>query len=754
MPDKRPAPRPADRTPFWLRHRRAILVVAVLLALLGGTAGATVFDRMKGGGFDDPGAESGRAAAELAERFGQDDPNLVLLVHADDGVDAPAAARAGAALSDRLAAEEGVTAVTSYWMAGAPDRLRSRDGSAALVLAALAGDDTEAAERLDTLEPAYAGRHDGGIDVEFGGPAVIGRELGEASERDAVRGEMIAFPLMLVVLVIIFGGLVAAALPLVTGLITILLSFGLLWALAGVTDVSVFAVNVVTLLGLGLAVDYSLLMVNRYREEIAAGHEPAEAIRRTMRSAGRTVVFSAVTVAVTLAGLAWFPLLALRSMAWAGVAVALLTALVTLLVLPALLAVLGPRVEKGRLWRRRAPADEPGHPGFWHRVASFVMRRPVPVAGIVGAFLLLLGLPFLGISMGTADERTLPASSPARQVAEEMRTGFDSGESQALFTVLPEVTDPTGDEAAAYATAVARLDGVARVDTAAGSFAAGRRVADPGPGHAAYAAPDGRDGVWLSVVPEPLPTEDAEALVREIRDLPSPGTSLTGGQTAVAMDGIDAITDRLPVAGITLAVAMYVLLFLLTGSVLLPVLAMLLSAIGLTATFGALVWGFQDGHLAGLLDFTSTGSVVGTVPVLLFAVAFGLGMDYQVFLLSRISEEYAAGGDPVAAVAMGLERIGRIVTAAAATLSIVFLAFLVSDITFLQALGVCLPLAVLMDATLIRGALLPAAMRLAGHAGWWLPRWLAPVHERFGLRETADAPPAAAPDHEREGAAR
>ncbi|WP_110946219.1 MMPL family transporter [Streptomyces avicenniae] len=749
---------PGNPTGRLLRHRRAVLVVAVLLALLGGVAGATVFDRLKGGGFDDPNAESGRAAAALAGEFARDDMNLVLLVHAPGGVDSPAATRAGTALGERLADEPGVSAVVSYWGEGRPAPLRGEEGDMALVLAALSGDDTEVAERLGTLEPRYEGEQDG-LTVEFGGAAVVGEELAEAGERDAVRGEMIAFPLMLVVLVLIFGSLVAAALPLITGLITILLSLGLIWALASVTDVNIFAVNIVTLLGLGLAVDYSLLVVSRYREEIAKGHGTAEAIHRTMRSAGRTVAFSAVTVAVTLAGLAWFPLLALRSIAYAGIAVSLLTALVTLVVLPALLAVLGPRIEKGRLRRRKAPrpaTEAAPTDGFWHRLASFVMRRPVPVATLVAGFLLLLGVPFLGIQMGTADERALPESSPARQVAEDMRAQFASGESQALTVVLPE---PSGGapELASYAADLSSLDGVARVDTATGSYAAGQQAAGPGPQHAQYAAPEGHDGVWLSVVPGPVGADEAEALVGEVRGLPAPGEALVGGQTAVNMDGIDAITDRLPVAGLTLAVAMYVLLFLLTGSVLLPVLAMLLSAIGLTATFGALVAGFQDGRLAGLLDFTSTGAIVGTVPVLLFAIAFGLGMDYQVFMLSRIREEYEACGDPVAAVAMGLERVGRIVTAAAATLSIVFLAFLVSDITFLMALGVCLPLAVLMDATLIRGALLPATMRLAGRATWWLPRWLKPVHDRFGLREAApdDTPAATAygdsPAHEPAG---
>ncbi|WP_078900543.1 MMPL family transporter [Streptomyces sp. SBT349] len=723
---------------FLPRRRRAVLLVAVLLSLAGGALSTTLFDTMKAGGFDDPSAESGRAAEVLSETFGRDDPNLALLVHADSGVDSPEAAAAGAALTERLAGEEGVSGVTSYWLADRAPGLRGSGGDRALILAAIEGDDTEAGKRLAELEPSYEGEREGGLDVEIGGTAMINKELGELSERDAVRGELIALPVMLVVLVLIFGSLMAAAIPLITGVVTILLSLGTLWCLAAVTDISVLAVNVVTLLGLGLAVDYSLLMVNRYREELAAGREGADAIRVMMLSAGRTVVFSAVTVAVTLAGLAWFPLLALRSMAYAGIAVAVLTAAVTLTVLPALLAVLGPRVESGRILRRRAPATTSPENGFWHRLASFVMRRPLPVATLGVLVLLLLGSPFLGLRMGTADERALPESSSGRQVAETLRAEFGSGESQALSVVLPGA-DAASPEVAAYAAGLSGHDGVARVDGPGGSWADGALAAEPGPAHAGYAAEGG--GVHLSVVPEPLGTGAVEDLVRDIREAPAPGEALVGGQVPVAMDGIDAIVDRLPPAGITLAAAMLVLLFLLTGSVLLPFVAMLLSALGLTATFGALVWGFQDGHLAGLLGFTATGEVVGTVPVLLFAVAFGLGMDYQVFMLARIREEYERTGSPTDAVAIGLERIGRIVTAAAVVLSIVFLAFLTSDISFMQALGVGAPLAVLMDATLIRGALLPAAMRLGGRAMWWLPPGLRRAHARFGLRESAAGGP-------------
>ncbi|MEO3750004.1 MMPL family transporter [Streptomyces sp. B6B3] len=772
----------AKLSQFLLGRRRAVLLLAVLLALAGGAAGSGVFDRMKAGGFDDPGAESGRAADVLAEELGYQEANLVLLVHAPGGVDTERATAAGHDLGRRLAAEHGVADVASYWDSGRAPQLRGADGELALVLATVQGDETEAGKRLAELEPEYQGEH-AGLRVELGGTAVVTKELGELSEQDAVRGEMIAFPIMLVVLVLVFGSLVAAALPLTVGAVTILLSLGLLWALGGVTDLSVFAVNVVTLLGLGLSVDYSLLMVNRYREELRAGRDGATAIRTTLVTAGRTVLFSAVTVAVSLACLAWFPLLALRSIAYAGVLVSLLTALTTLLVLPALLAVLGPRVERGRLGRRRKAAATAGSAdgsadaaaerdvaqGFWHRLAWFVMRRPVPVATVGVLVLLLFGAPFLGLRTGTADERALPESSTGRQVAETLREHFDSGESQALQVVFEHAPDPTATSG--YAAGLSRLDDVARVDAATGSYVDGARVAPPGAAHERFVeggslasgsvagggtAAEGAAG-YLSVVPDPVGGPAVEDLVDTVRAAPTPdGTeALVGGRAAVNLDGIAAIGDRLPAAAITLVVTMVVLLFLLTGSVLLPFLAMLLSALGLTATLGALVWGFQDGHLAGVLDFTSTGDVVGTVPVLLFTVAFGLGMDYQVFLLSRIREEYERTGSPTDAVAVGLERIGRIVTAAAAVLSVVFLGFLVSGITFMKAMGVGLPLAVLMDATLIRGALLPATMRLGGRAIWWLPPRLARVHRRYGLHEVADPgtpSPAGAPEGSTRGA--
>lgn len=710
-------------TSLCARHRRAVLVVATIAMLLAGIAGATVFDRLKSGGFDDPGAESRAASDVLRDQFGQSPPNLVLLVRTPGPVDD--AAPAATALTERLGGEADVTGVLSYWTTGQP-ALRGADGDKALVIATILGDEDHVGDRIAELAPRYAGSHDG-LDVAVGGYAMLQHEMVEQSEKDAIAGEAIAFPITLVVLLFVFGSVVAALLPLLIAMVTVLLTTGVVWLLAGPLELSALSMNVVTLLGLGLAIDYSLLVVNRYREELDAGNEPLTALATTMRSAGRTVAFSAVTVAVVLAGLIYFPLPAVRSIGYAGVAVALIAALSSLTVLPALLALLGRRVDK---WRIRKVRKQTGalHEGRWHRLAVFVMRRPGTVAVTVTALLLVLGSPFLGLKLGFPDERSMPESSSARQVAEVVRDEFDSNEQNALTVVLPRVDGDLDD----YAARLSELPHVDRVDTSTGSYTTGARVLPPGDLHARFAT---GGGAYLTVVPDTGDPETLEALVGDLRAADAPGSALVGGIAAVSADATDALVQRLPVALGTVIVAMLVLLFLLTGSVLIPVVAVLLSCLSLTATFGALVWIFQDGNLSGLLGFTVTGTLAATVPVMLFGVAFGLAMDYQVFMLARIREEYERTGNPATAVAVGLERVGRIVTAAAVLISVVFLGFLVSDITFMKAFGIGLPLAVLADATLIRGFLLPAALRLGGRWTWWAPGPLRNLHAHFGIRE-------------------
>ncbi|GAA4444380.1 MMPL family transporter [Phytohabitans houttuyneae] len=725
-----------------LRRSRTVLVVSVLLALAGGAASVTLFDKLTAGGLADPGAESGRAAAAL-DAAGQGPPNLTLVVSAPRGVDDPAAVAAGTALSQRLDAEPDVSNVTSYWTAGRPPQLRGHDGGKALIGATVHGDETTVNKILDELVPRYEGSRDG-LDVRVGGSAMFWKETTEISQADGAKGEAIAFPLTMIVLVIVFGALVAALVPLSVAFVTMLVGLGVLWLVASATDLSVFAVSVVTLLGLGLAIDYGLLMINRYREELARGRDTDDAIRATMATAGRTVLFSAITIVLVLAGLVLIPLPAVRSMGYGAMITAMLSAAGSITVLPALLKVLGPRIERGRVLRRRRPAAAADtESGFWHRLATFVMRRPVPVATLVIAVLLLLGAPFLGIRLGMPDERSMPESSQARQVTTLIRENFDGAEMNALQVVAPDA-DTTSADVGGYATRLSQLPNVGRVDTVSGSYVKGALAVPPGPPHQRFAI---GDGLYLSVVPATAEPDDALHLVDDVRAAPAPFPVLVGGTAAVSVDTTDVLVERLPYVLLLVTVTMVVLLFLLTGSVLLPFLALLLSALSLTATFGALVWIFQDGHLSGLFGgFTVTGTIASTIPVMLFALSYGLAMDYQVFMLSRIREEYERTGSGTTAVAVGLERIGRMVTAAAVVISIVFLAFTVSGITYVKAYGIGLPLAVLMDATLIRGALLPALMRLGGRATWWAPAPLRRLHGRFGLREVATPAPTTHPD--------
>ncbi|TDE11786.1 MMPL family transporter [Jiangella asiatica] len=720
------------------RRRRAVLVVTVLLVLVAGVASSTLFGKLSAGGWDDPGSESGQATDLLEDTFGQSPPNLALLVTAGDGVDDPAVSAAGAELAQRLADEPHVRDVVSYWTAGQATQLRSEDGEKALVLATITGDETEVNERVGGLADDYGGSLADGVTVEVGGFAAFSHELTEQSEKDVVTGELIVFPVTLIALVLVFGGVLAALLPLAVAGVTAMLAMGLLWVLAEMTELSVLAANVVTLAGLGLAIDYSLLMVNRFREELASGREVPDAIRATMASAGRTVVFASLTVCIALATLTLFPLGAMRSLGYAGVVTALLAAAASLVVLPALFAVLGNKVAATR-FRRRPAGDAAAENGFWHRLAMFVMRRPIPIATAVIAVLMLLGAPFLGMKLGYLDERVMPESSQSRHVATTIREEFPSGEQEALQVVAPSAVaeaeagpDPVVVDD--YAAQLSALDNVSRVDGLTGSYVDGAQVAPAGPQHERFAA---GDAVYWVVVPDPGTTDQTRDLVTAVRAADAPFETVVGGTPAMAEDSDRALLDRLPLALGGVGLAMVVLLFLLTGSVVLPFLALVLSTLSLSATFGAMVWIFQDGNLSDLFGFTVTGTTISTVPVMLFALAFGLAMDYQVFMLSRIREEYERGASPTAAVALGLERVGRIVTAAAVLISIVFLAFLISDITYMKAFGVGLPLAVLIDATLIRGALLPAAMRLGGRATWWAPGPLRRLHARFGLRESS-----------------
>src|SRR6266545_2995461 len=725
-----------------LRRRVLVLVVAVAVVGLAGVLGAGVVSKLRSGGFEDPAASSTRAEDALRDTFHTGEPNLVLLVTADHGtVDQAGLANGGLELTRRLSAERDVSEVQSYWTTKAAP-LRSVDGRQALVLARIAGDDDATQKRAEQLATDFD-RDQGGMRVQVGGQARVFGEVSDQVERDLARAEMIAVPITLVLLVVVFSSAVAGALPLAVGGFAIVGTLLVLRLLAGLTDVSVYALNLTTALGLGLAIDYSMFIVSRYREELRAGREPPDALVTTMRTAGRTVLFSAATVAVALVAL---------------------PAVGALVVLPALLAVLGRRIDSLRLpfgrrhAARRAAARAAAGPGAgaagtgsgaWHRIAMAVMRRPVPIALGVVAVLLVLGAPFLGVRFGLPDDRVLPASASSRQVADAIRNDFTARDASALQVVATDAGAPAtrAAEIDRYAASLSGLAGVARVDAMTGSYAGGHKLQATGgratTGAAARAsAAQAADrfvaggATWLRVVPTVEAYSSAgENLVERVRALPAPFGVEVGGPSAQLVDTKAAISDRLPMAVAVIAGATLLLLFLMTGSLVIPIKALILNLLSLSAVYGAMVFIFQDGHLSGLLDFTSTGTIDTSMPVLLSCIAFGLSMDYEVFLLSRIKEEYDRTGDTISSVATGLERSGRIVTTLAALLAIVFIAFATSQVTFLKLFGIGSALAIVVDATLIRALLVPAFMRLAGRANWWAPRPLRLLHDRIGLRE-------------------
>ncbi|MGA5215124.1 MMPL family transporter [Streptomyces cinereoruber] len=721
---------------FSARHRIAVLVLAVLATVLAGVLGAGAGDRMGSGGLTDPDAPSAQAQRILASRFGAGDPQLVLLAEASGPVDEPTAAAAGTALTDRIRGIEGVRGVDSYWSPGRPESLRSKDGRIGLLLLRLDGNEDASEAVAARVVDQVSGKRDG-LTVRVTGAAQLDREVDAQAEKDLTRAELLTAPLTLLILVLVFGSAVAAGLPLLAGIVSIAGTLAVLRAMTAVTDVSVFSLNLTTALGLGLAIDYSLFLITRYREELQVGRTVHDAIAVAMHTAGRTVLFSAITVALALSALLVFPGYFLRSFAYAGIAVALLTAAVTLVVLPALLALAGHRINaldlRGMLrGRRTATARDRAQEGMWHRLAMAVMRRPLLFTLATVALLAGLATPFAGVEFGINDHRTLPQASAGYQASEQLRTRFDSRETTATPIVLDGRVED--DALSDYAAAVSALPHVTRVDTALGSYAGGKLAAPASDASARFRAEDG--SAWLSAVTDVEPiSADGTTLVERVRDLNSPAPVLVGGDSATLADTRDAIGDRLPWAALIVVVATALLLFALTGSVLIPLQAIALSVISLTATFGAMVYVFQDGHLRGLVgDFTPTGWIDVTAPVLMFCVAYGLAMDYQVFLLSRIKEEYDHSGDNTAAVAVGLERTGRLVTAAAALIAVVLGALAISGITYLKMLGVGLTLAVLVDAFIVRTLLMPALMRLFGNANWWAPSPLRRLHERLGMR--------------------
>ncbi|WTW95850.1 MMPL family transporter [Streptomycetaceae bacterium NBC_01309] len=719
-----------------IRRARLILVVAVAAVALMGAAGAGAFGKLQGGGYDDPASASSRAAEVVEKKFGGE-TNLVLLVRPTDGaVDAPAARNSAQALVAELRKEPDLDNVIAYWDADNPD-LRSEDGSQALVLAHVKGDETTRDKKADGVIDRYTGTYAGTLDVRAGGAAAVGSEMGTQAGKDLLLAESIAIPLTLLLLLVVFGSLTAALLPLAIGVIAIVGTFAELFVLGSVTDVSIFAVNLTTALGLGLGIDYALLMVSRFREQLAAGASVDDAVRRTVATAGRTIAFSAATVAAALAALLVFPQYFLRSFGYAGVGVVAIAAVSTLFVMPALFVVLGHRVNSGRMpWaKRQRPA---GRTPLWGRLARTVMRRPALTALPVLAVLLLAASPLLGVTFGTPDERVLAEGAESRDVSSALRGNFAGNDDAAVHVVIDRAV-PDAD-LRSYAVALSGLDGVVRVETATGTYSGGQPAAT-GPAQDFLGRSDAQQ---LNVVSSLPPKSDAaQDLVGEVRGMaPPPGTKpLVGGTDAVLVDAKDSIADRLPLAIALVALTTFLLLFLFTGSIVQPLRALVLNLISLAATLGVMTWIFQDGNLSGLLGFTAQPMEV-SMTVLMFCIAFGLSMDYEVFVTSRIKELHDAGEDNESAVVHGLGHTGRIVSAAAALLAVSFFAFGTAKLSFMQMFGLGSGLAILIDAVAVRGVLVPAAMRLLGRSAWYAPPFLRRFHDRYGLSESGPEPAA------------
>jgi RND superfamily putative drug exporter len=716
-----------DGLGIWVaRHRWPVLIAYLVAMVLFGVFGVQVFGAMKSEGFNYPGSDSSRAAAVLAEDFGVTDPAAILAIETPTDVDTDAAA--ATAVLDEVAAVDGVDSVVSYWSTGGAPAFLGTDGRTGQAIV-IAEDGTDR-EALAAEIVAQVGGEQGEVVVYAFGGEIIGNAFNDTITGDLARAESIAIPITALILLFVFGSVVAAGLPFLVAGGTILGSFLVLFLVSRVTDVSVFALNLVTGLGLALGIDYALLIINRFREELAAGRSVPEAVAATVGSAGRTVFVSGLTVAVALASLLIFPQYFLRSFAYAGIAVSLLAVIGALTAIPALLAILGRNVNRLKVRRGDlAPKDD----GAWARIARFVMRRPWPVLIGTVAALLVLAAPALGAVFGQVDERALPPDNAAAQAGEVLRERFPGNEGSPYEIVVLQPGSPAAIQE--YAEEISRIPEIDRVTTAESVIVDGVVVA-PNPDPSSWSS---SEATRIEAVGNVRPIDPAgEALVAELRAIETPGEeSLVGGLAAEWADATNAVLDRIWIVALWLAITTMVILFLFTGSVLIPIKALVLNLLSLAATLGALVWVFQSGHLQWLTgEYTVTGTVDISTIALIAVIAFALSMDYEVFMLARIKEEHDAGASTSNAVAFGLQRTGRIITAAALLIAIVFASFLTSSATNIKQLGFGVTVAILLDATVVRALLVPAFMRIAGNANWWAPAPLRRLHARLGLRES------------------
>ena len=685
---------------FIVRRRKAVLVLFLLGTIAAGAVGSQAFGRLDSGGYSDPGSESTAAAEYIIKKFKVQEPIVTLVVDSTTGVDDLEVRAKGLALEKEIATVKGVTKTYSYWSTGGAPSMKSKDGKAAFILvyADLKADDWDGFSSIGaTIQSRFDGEYKG-LDVYAGGAAVITQAINHRIEKDLLLAESIAIPLTFLLLIFVFGAMVASAMPIFIGVTAILGSFFIIFLLSHFTSVSVFALNLITGLGLGLGIDYALLMVNRFREELHHGKTVEESVVTMVATAGKTVFYSGLTVFVTMASLLFFPLNFLKSFGYAGIAVISLAVVGAVIALPALLAILGDKVDKGVV---RRGAITPKEDGRWAHTARTVMRRPIPVVIAAVSVLAIMTAPILNISFAQVDSRVLPASDRAALSSAVIETRFDGLVGSPIEVVVPDGVGRE-DEITGFLNKVKSVDGIVRV------------------GALETYGQDIRVQVISSIASRSVASE---RVIHEIRALDRPTGTLIGGSAADFTDSQDGIASKLPFALGWIALTVLILIFIFTGSIILPIKAIILNALSLSATLGAITWIFIDGHLKWLVgDFTVTGTLDTGSVILVAVVVFGLSMDYELFLLSRIREEHLSGKSNIESVAVGLQRSARIITAAALLLAGVFATFIISGVTSIKMLGFGVALAVLLDATIVRALLVPALMRLFGERNWWAPK--------------------------------
>jgi RND superfamily putative drug exporter len=692
---------------FAVRRKKIAVVTFIISILVAGGLGAQVFNRLDSGGYSIASSDSYKVYTYITDTLKESDPVIIVMLDAATSVDDPAVAARAISLEKKMGAEEGVSKTLSYWSSGYAPSLKSSDGNAAYIL--IYGDGEAFSPKSQELGKIFQENYDGKVDgfnLYAGGFGVIGNAITDKISEDLKLSESISIPLTFILLAFVFGALAASAMPLIVGVSAILGAFFILYLLTFFTDVSVYALNLVTGMGLGLGIDYALLMVNRFREELHHGKSVEESIVTMMVTAGKTVFYSGLTVLVTLMSLIFFPLPFLKSFGYAGVSVVALAVIGALCGLPPILALIGTKIDKGVI---RRGAITPKEEGRWAQTARFVMRRPISITVLSLIILGVLAAPLTSAKFSQTDSRTLPASNPAAIATAVQAERFPGQTGNPIEIIIPSGVNK-GEEVAAYITAIGKVEGVVLVNPA---------------------RPYGED-LRITAIHSMLPrTPEAQKLIHDLRDVTPPAGTIIGGVAADYTDSQDGIAETLPLALGWIAISVLILLFLFTGSVILPIKAIILNVLSLAATMGVLTWVFIDGHLQWLVgEFTVTGTLDTSIVILIAVVVFGLSMDYEVFLLSRIREEHDAGKSNEDAVAIGLQRSARIITAAAVLLAVVFASFVLSGVTSIKSMGFGVALAVMLDATIVRGLLVPALMRLFGERNWWAPKSM----QRFTIK--------------------